>query len=158
MDAAIAELKACVAIAPRDEKGYELLGYSYLQTEVYTEAREVYGHLVETRPESAVYRNSLGVVYMMLEKPRPAIVQFETAARLAPNNPQVYRNLANAYRQIGEQEKAAKAYQRYRSRNETHREQSRHARETTTYALSVPERAARLSPKSSPKLGLLSSF
>ena len=122
-DAAIAELKACVAIAPRDEKGYELLGYSYLQTEVYTEAREVYGHLVETRPESAVYRNSLGVVYMMLEKPRPAIVQFETAARLAPNNPQVYRNLANAYRQIGEQEKAAKAYQRYRSRNETHREQ-----------------------------------
>lgn len=122
-DAAIVELKACVAVAPRDEKGYELLGYSYLQTEVYTEAREVYGHLVETRPESAVYRNSLGVVYMMLEKPRPAIVQFETAARLAPNNPQVYRNLANAYRQIGEQEKAAKAYQRYRSRNETHREQ-----------------------------------
>ena len=122
-DAAIAELKACVAIAPRDERGYELLGYSYLQTEVYTEACEVYGHLVETRPESAVYRNSLGVVYMMLEKPRPAIVQFETAARLSPNNPQVYRNLANAYRQIGEQEKAAKAYQRYRSRNETHREQ-----------------------------------
>ena len=126
-DAAIGELKACVAVAPHDEKGYELLGYIYLQTEAYTEAREVYGHLVETRPESAVYRNSLGVVYMMLEKPRQAIVQFETAARLAPNNPQVYRNLAKAYRQIGEQEKAAKAYQRYRdaisrSRNETHRE------------------------------------
>ncbi len=127
-DAAIVELKACVAIAPRDEKGYERLGYIYLQTETYAEAREVYGHLVETRPDSAVYRNSLGVVYMMLEKPRQAVVQFETAARLAQNNPQVYRNLANAYRHIGEQEKAAQAYQRYRaavsrSRNETHREQ-----------------------------------
>ena len=122
-DAAVVELKACVAIAPRDENGYELLGYIYLQTEAYTAAREVYGHLVESRPESAVYRNSLGVVYMMLEKPRQAVVQFETAARLAPNNPQVYRNLANAYRQIGEQTKAEQAYQRYRSRNETHREQ-----------------------------------
>ena len=122
-DAAVVELKACIAIAPRDENGYELLGYIYLQTEVYTAAREIYGHLVESRPESAVYRNSLGVVYMMLEKPRQAVVQFETAARLAPNNPQVYRNLANAYRQIGEQTKAEQAYQRYRSRNETHREQ-----------------------------------
>ena len=122
-DAAVVELRACVAIAPRDENGYELLGYIYLQTEAYPAAREVYGHLVESRPESAVYRNSLGVVYMMLEKPRQAVVQFETAARLAPNNPQVYRNLANAYRQIGEQTKAEQAYQRYRSRNETHREQ-----------------------------------
>lgn len=122
-DAAVVELKACIAIAPRDENGYELLGYIYLQTEVYTAAREIYGHLVESRPESAVYRNSLGVVYMMLEKPRQAVVQFETAARLAPNNPQVYRNLANAYRQIGEQTKAEQAYQRYRSQNEKHREQ-----------------------------------
>ena len=114
-DTAVAELKVCLTIVPHDEKASELLGYIYLQTEAYPEALAVYGQLVEAEPQSAVYRNSLGIVYMMLKKPRQAIVQFETATRLNATNPQLYRNLANAYRQIGEQTKATQAYQRYRS-------------------------------------------
>ncbi len=109
------ELKACLAIAPHDEKASELLGYIYLQTEAYLEALEVYGGLVESHPESAIYRNSLGIVYMMQKKPRQAIAQFETATRLGTTNPQLYRNLANAYRQIGERAKAEQVYQYYRS-------------------------------------------
>ena len=112
---AIAELKACLVISPQDEKASELLGYGYLQTEAYMEALETYGPLVEAHPESAVYRNSLGIVYMMLKKPRQAITQFEAAVRLNTTNPQLYRNLANAYRQIGEDAKAKQAYQRYRT-------------------------------------------
>ncbi|RKU20068.1 hypothetical protein C6503_06725 [Candidatus Poribacteria bacterium] len=112
---AIAELKACLAIVPHDEKASELLGYIYLQTEAYMDALEIYGPLVEAQPKSAIYRNSLGIVYMMLKKPRQAVTQFETAIRLNTTNPQLYRNLANAYRQIGEQAKAEQAYQRYRS-------------------------------------------
>ena len=112
---ASAELKACLAIKPHDEKASELLGYIYLQTETYPEAVEVYGHLVEAYPESAIYRNSLGIAYMMLKKPRQAITQFETATRLNTTNAQLYRNLANAYRQAGEREKAEQAYQRYQS-------------------------------------------
>ena len=112
---AIVALKTCLAITPNDEKASELLGYIYLQTEAYSEALEVYGPLVESHPESAVYRNSLGIVYMMLKKTRQAITQFETAVRLNTTNPQLYRNLANAYRQIGEQVKAEQASQRYRS-------------------------------------------
>ena len=112
---AIVALKTCLAIAPNDEKASELLGYIYLQTEAYSEALDVYGPLVESHPESAVYRNSLGIVYMMLKKTRQAITQFETAVRLNTTNPQLYRNLANAYRQIGEQVKAEQASQRYRS-------------------------------------------
>ena len=108
-------LKACLVIVPHDEKASELLGYIYLQTEAYPEALEVYGGLVEAYPESAIYRNSLGIVYMMLKKPRQAIGQFETATRLGTTNPQLYRNLANAYRQIGERAKAEQAYRRYRS-------------------------------------------
>jgi len=112
---AIVVLKACRAIAPNDEKASELLGYIYLQTEAYSEALEVYGPLVESHPESAIYRNSLGIAYMMLKKTRQAITQFETAVRLNTTNPQLYRNLANAYRQIGEEAKAERAYQRYRT-------------------------------------------
>ena len=113
---AIVALKACLAVVPNDEKASELLGYIYLQTEAYSEALEVYGPIVESHPESAIYRNSLGIVYMMLKKPRQAITQFEAAVRLNTTNPQLYyRNLANAYRQIGEQAKAERAYQRYRS-------------------------------------------
>ena len=112
---AIVQLKACLAIAPNDEKASEQLGYIYLQTEAYMDALEVYGNLVEAHPESAVYRNSLGVVYMMLKKTRQAITQFETAVRLNTTNPQLYRNLANAYRHIGEEAKAKQAYQRYRT-------------------------------------------
>ena len=112
---AIVALKACLAVVPNDEKASELLGYIYLQTEAYSEALEIYGPLVESHPESAIYRNSLGIVYMMLKKPRQAITQFEAAVRLNTTNPQLYRNLANAYRQIGEQAKAEQAYQRYRS-------------------------------------------
>lgn len=112
---ATAELKVCLAIAPHDEKASELLGYIYLQTEAYPEALEVYGGLIEAHPESAVYRNSLGIIYMMVKKPRQAIAQFEAATRLGTTNPQLYRNLANAYRQIGDRTKAEQAYQRYRS-------------------------------------------
>lgn len=112
---ATTELKAGLAIAPHDEKASELLGYIYLQTEAYPEALEIYGDLVEANPENAIYRNSLGIVYMMQKKPRQAISQFETATRLGTRNPQLYRNLANAYRQIGEQVKAEQAYRRYRS-------------------------------------------
>ena len=112
---AVVQLKACLAIAPNDEKASEQLGYIYLQTEAYMDALEVYGTLVEAHPESAVYRNSLGVVYMMLKKTRQAITQFETAVRLNTTNPQLYRNLANAYRHIGEEAKAKQAYQRYRT-------------------------------------------
>ena len=112
---ATAELKACLAIAPHDAKASELLGYIYLQTEAYPEALEVYGSLVEAHPENAIYRNSLGIIYMMQKKPRQAIAQFETATRLDTTNPQLYRNLANAYRQVGEQVKAEQAYRRYRS-------------------------------------------
>lgn len=115
---ATVELKACLAIAPHDEKASELLGYIYLQTEAYPEALEVYGGLVEAHPESAIYRNSLGIVYMMQKRPRQAIAQFETATRLGTTNPQLYRNLANAYRQIGEQAKAEQAYRRYRFLND----------------------------------------
>lgn len=112
---ATTELKVCLAIAPHDEKASELLGYIYLQTEAYLKALEVYGGLVEAHPESAIYRNSLGIVYMMQKRPRQAITQFETATRLGTTNPQLYRNLANAYRQIGERAKAEQAYQHYRS-------------------------------------------
>lgn len=112
---ATAELKACLLIAPHDEKASELLGYIYLQTEAYPEALKVYGGLVEAHPESAIYRNSLGIVYMMLKKPRQAISQFEVATRLDTTNSQLYRNLANAYQQIGEPAKAEQVYQRYRS-------------------------------------------
>ena len=112
---AIVELKACLALFPNDEKASELLGYIYLQTEAYVDALDVYGPLVESDSESAVYRNSLGIAYMMLKKTRQAITHFETAVCLNTTNPQLYRNLANAYRQIGEQAKAEQAYQRYRS-------------------------------------------
>ena len=112
---ALVELKVCLTISPHDEKASELLGYIYLQTEQYANALNVYGPLTEAHPESAIYRNSLGIVYMMLKKPQQAITQFETAIRLNTTNPQLYRNLANAYREIGEAAKAKQAYQRYRS-------------------------------------------
>lgn len=112
---ATTELKACLTIAPHDEKASELIGYIYLQTEAYPEALAVYGGLVEAHPESAIYRNSLGIVYMMQKRPRQAIAQFEAATRLGTTNPQLYRNLANAYRQIGDQAKAEQAYRRYLS-------------------------------------------
>ena len=112
---ALIELKTCLTISPHDEKASELLGYTYLQTEQFANALDVYGPLTEAHPESAIYRNSLGIAYMMLKKPQQAITQFEIAIRLNTTNPQLYRNLANAYREIGEAAKAKQAYQRYRA-------------------------------------------
>ena len=112
---ALMELKTCLTISPHDEKASELLGYIYLQTERYSDALDVYGPLTEAYPESAIYRNSLGIAYMMLKKPQQAITQFETAIRLNTTNPQLYRNLANAYKEIGEEAKAKEAYRRYRA-------------------------------------------
>ncbi len=112
---AIQELTTCRTIAPDAEKAAELLGYIYLQTAAYPEALAVYGELVERHPNRARYRNSLGIVYMMLKKHRQAIAQFEASTQLETTNPQLYRNLANAYREKGDPVKAEQAARRYRA-------------------------------------------
>ena len=49
----------------------------------------------------------------MLEQYRLAIQQLKVAAELAPNNPQIFHNLAAAYQHSGLEELAESAYKHY---------------------------------------------
>ena len=49
----------------------------------------------------------------MLEQYQEAIQQLKVAAELAPENPEIYRNLATAYQQAGEKKLAEKTSWQY---------------------------------------------
>ena len=49
----------------------------------------------------------------MLEQYQEAIQQLKVAAELAPENPEIYRNLATAYQQAGEKKLAEETSWQY---------------------------------------------
>lgn len=72
----------------------------------FTEAREALEASVAAQPAYSTSQIALGKLYLMEGRAKDAVVHLEAGRRLEPRNPAVYTNLANAYRQLGERDKA----------------------------------------------------
>ena len=73
----------------------------------------MYKASVQYQPDNASYRNSLGGMYLMLERYRKAIEQYQEAIRLQPSEARFHLYLSKAYELAGDKSKAAETYRRY---------------------------------------------
>jgi tetratricopeptide (TPR) repeat protein len=112
-DAAATAFEKCIALNPQDARGYEALGYLYLQIEADSKALLMYREIVQRHPDVAEHRNGLGFVYLMMGKDRKAIEQFQTAVRLNPFEPSFHLNLAETYKRAGDRAKAEEEFRLY---------------------------------------------
>ncbi|HLH34296.1 MAG TPA: tetratricopeptide repeat protein [Alloacidobacterium sp.] len=72
----------------------------------FIEAESLLERAVKEKPRYSTAQIALGRLYLMENRTADAVLHLETARRLEPQNRAVYANLAEAYRRLGEKEKA----------------------------------------------------
>ena len=103
-------LKLVTELVPENGSGFLNLGILYYSTRRYSEAITALQKSIELRPLAEAYTN-LGTVQFFQQRYADSVASFEKAAQLGPNDPYVWGNLADAYRQIpGRQRQADEAY------------------------------------------------
>ena len=96
-------------------------GDSYVQSEIYDKAIEVYKKLLELYPEDWIGNNSLGLIYSGgMEEWDKAIERFEVNVKNKVENPYSYENIAWAYRAKGMYEKTEEILRDYLSNISDH--------------------------------------
>jgi len=72
----------------------------------FTEAQAALEESARLRPDYSATQIALGKIYLMQGRFHDAVRHLEIGRKLEPDNPAVYSNLASAYQQLGEREKA----------------------------------------------------
>lgn len=108
-DKALEQWKEELKITPDNPQALESIAGEYVKRSEYKEARPYAEKAVAADPENFVAHAVLGQALSEgnLDVPR-AIRELETAARLAPQNPQVRYALAIAYSKAGRKDEAAR--------------------------------------------------
>ena len=91
---------ACYELILADEKddfirelAFWGAGECYLNLNLFEDAERYLRKAIELNPENANYHCLLGATLTKRERFEEAIFEFEEASRLAPNNPEILRNL-----------------------------------------------------------------
>lgn len=90
---AIAVLKSCLTLAPRDPVAYNLLGFISLQLRYFKAAERYFKKAIEVSPNFLEPYNNLAALYATLGKPRLAREFWEKALLIDPNSNLVKDNL-----------------------------------------------------------------
>lgn len=98
-------------LEPDVDAGFENVGNMYLQQAKYQESIPYFQKALQIEPYFSTYTN-LGTSYFMLKQYSQAVEMFEKSVELNPSDADVILNLADAYRGLGEQDKARAAYLR----------------------------------------------
>jgi predicted Zn-dependent protease len=72
----------------------------------FIEARSLLESATTQKPDYSTAQIALGRLYLMENRPADAVTHLEIGRNLQPRNPAVYTSLANAYRRLGEEQKA----------------------------------------------------
>ena len=90
--------KAALAVDPSDDRVRYCLGHAHLDTEEFAAAVDAFEQALEMRPGCAEYLRSLGVALVASGEERldEGILVLREAARLAPSEPFVLKDLAQA--------------------------------------------------------------
>jgi tetratricopeptide (TPR) repeat protein len=109
---AIDLLHQAINAGRRDYQTLSLLGTVLMQAGAapgdaqFVEARQALEESARAHPDYSATQLGLGKLYLMEDRFAEAANHLERARRLEPENPAVYTNLAQAYRRLGEPEKA----------------------------------------------------
>jgi Flp pilus assembly protein TadD len=99
-------LRAATRVAPENEDNYVDLAAICVDHQNYDLGLEIIDVGLQYRPKSALLHLQRGVVLAMRAELGPAEQEFDTAHRLAPDQPAPYAGLAMIWMQTGQTEKA----------------------------------------------------
>ena len=108
-DEAIAALTKFVQLQPDNAVAHHKLGTAYQQKDDYAKALQEYGEAIRIRPLSQTYTN-MGVIQYDQRDYAGAVRSFEGSVKMNPNEPQLHRNLGDAYQKINQPAKAREQY------------------------------------------------
>ena len=107
---ALEAFKQVTVLEPDIDIGYENVGNMYVQQGKYQESVPYLEKALQIRPTFSTYSN-LGTCYFFLKQYSQAVEMFEKAVALNPNDTVMVVNLGDAYRGLGQQDKASSTYQ-----------------------------------------------
>jgi tetratricopeptide (TPR) repeat protein len=110
-DKALEAFRRVTEIEPEISNGYLNLGIVYYQQGKWNECISAFQKAIARQPSFRAYSN-LGVAHFYSGRYREAADMFEKAVAMNPNEHITVGNLADAYRWLGEGEKAAATYDR----------------------------------------------
>jgi tetratricopeptide (TPR) repeat protein len=108
---ALAELQKVVELDPGHASAYNNIGAIYERESRFDESIQMFKRAISLQPYAGPYSN-LGTEYFFLGRYQDAIPMFEKAVELSPNDEVAAGNLADAYRQAGQADKARATYDR----------------------------------------------
>lgn len=108
---ALAAFQQVTVLEPDIDIGYENVGNIYVLQSKYQESIPYFQKALQIRPNFSTYSN-LGTSYVFLKQYSNAADMFEKAVALNPNDTMMTLNLADAYRGLGQRDKARATYQR----------------------------------------------
>lgn len=115
LDEAIEEFKKTVALNPKHPGAHYCLGISYLLKDGTLKIKEAAGEFraeVALYPEEFLAVYNLGLACVVERQYAEAVTFLEKAARLRPQNSDVFLFLGNAYHGLGQFDKAVEAFNR----------------------------------------------
>lgn len=109
---ALADFEESVRLSPDNPIALRNVGGAQHMLGRYSEAAASFQKSLEIRPDAAIYSN-LGTIYYFQGLYPQAVGAFEKSVELGPNDPTIWRNLGDSYRQIPDRRnKAIEAYRR----------------------------------------------
>jgi len=103
------EFRTVVELTPDNARGYSNLGVIAYSQKRYEEAAKMYEKSVAIKPSDSAYSN-LGTVYYTLGQYAEAARYYQLAIQLNDRDSQRWHNLASAYKESNEPEKARAAF------------------------------------------------
>ncbi len=110
-DDALKEFKRVTELDPGSASAYNNIGDVYHRQSKWNESLPAFRKALELEPSSDAYSN-VGTALFFLGRYGEAIPMFEKAVQMNPNQEAAVGNLADAYRQDGQWEKAQATYDR----------------------------------------------
>ncbi len=112
-DDALVEFRKELEIQPDHLPSLISIAMEYLNRKDPEQALDYAQHAVRTAPLNFTAHAAYGRTLVELDRAKEGIPELETAAKLAPDSPQVFLALATAYQKVGRKEDAAKAREQF---------------------------------------------
>jgi serine/threonine protein kinase/tetratricopeptide (TPR) repeat protein len=103
------EFRKVISIEPDNVNGFNDLGAAYLQTASYKEAAQAFKKALALVPTADTWSN-LGIAYAWQAQFKEALPAYQKAVELSPGSDAWLSNLADDYRWLGDQKRAAATY------------------------------------------------
>ncbi len=109
---ALADFAECARLSPDNPIAHRNVGGAQHMLGRFADAAASFQRSLEIQPDPVVYSN-LGTIYFFQGLYPQAVAALEKSVELGPNHATIWRNLADAYRQVrGSEAKAGQAYAR----------------------------------------------